>query len=91
VDFHCSGDPSSPCQEDLRHLFYRHDAACQTDLAPGSSLHFKISSILCHPERGDSRARDLTPADTADAADGNARASCSAGAPRISATNVQVS
>jgi hypothetical protein len=30
VDFHCSSDLSSPCQEDLQLLFYRHEAACQT-------------------------------------------------------------
>jgi hypothetical protein len=43
---------------------------------------FQNCPARCHPEPGDSRARDLTLADAVDAVDGNARASCSAGVPR---------
>jgi len=52
---------------------------------------FNINPVRCHSERGDSRARDLTLADAADAVDGNACASCSAGAPRVGTTDVLVS
>jgi hypothetical protein len=61
--------------------------------APNSAavVHFKIISTRCHPEHGDSRARDPTTADAVDVVDGTASASCSVAAPRISTTGVWVS
>jgi hypothetical protein len=52
---------------------------------------FHNYSARCHSERSGSQARDITPADAVDGVDGNARASCSAGAPRICTTGVWAS
>jgi len=46
----------------------------------------KIISARCHPERADSRARDLTSANAAHTVDRSPRASCSEPALRISTT-----